>query len=1506
MPRGGRGGRGRRQPISKRQFRDAIRTINALSSRTRQQQASRRRQRAIPAAPRFYQISTRSRREVSSPEVREAQHEIDLRSKRPRLIQQDSGSVGYQDSASDGGYQDDGAASFMINAYLNEGGKRTLFEGTPNDRVNAEEATRQASIEGVAIPPNFFILPSEILRCIEVLPDENENGVPKIRRGVNGGIELNVNVIWPEMRALMEDNRALRNAFIIEDEKWPDLSRRQGRNFDLGLYLSRLGESIARERTTDGTPFIITGRRQGSRLGITLHSMSRIYDFPNILAFFLLERLFELAQANSGRSVTVGFSMQIENADAPDDRGIQAPIILPQTRSNGFPITMTEGRISLRGFSHLYMHIMSTLLNDIATTEFDSLKSWNGSEDSGTSINIRLARASQADLIISLTALRNVASSQSHRWTQEVEDLIMKTVKDSVHSVRNKDDNMCTLYCILMGLMIKFHPNGIRHFGKSLPTMIEPEYIISKAIVLGEIERENPLSQLIRRLALLVWPPTYSSGVIQRDDPLVPFLEHMDENVGKLISFADFKEEFSLMESAIFPDKNYGVDVYGIDFSVNNHIYPMYISSNRKNVINLLTLTPKDLTSTHCALIMNMRTLFKGSDGKTFYSCSDCKQCFYHKRLLREHKEKCPKSGINRYVVPDDENGFHYSKVGVCPEISVISGVCQKCKLCFTDDFFFEYHEKHCMMKGKVGTRHVQLKSYDPNEKLELTGEEIDLSREVDDMQNRRIIYADFECMIEKETGNHKFMSYGVYDWFSGKYQCGYDLGEFIRFIADTAFTNREQHVHVYFHNAMGYDANFILRYILATPEYENWGISVIMKSSNKLQKLVFYAKRMMAGKKVKRTIHIGDTFLFLTLSLEKIVDSIRKDDVVVNEMNFERFFEIMRQRYPFIEDDEEIDHILRKNIFPYKFFDEPSKLDVEIEDFLKIFEAKEENLQFFSERVTVADLQNGYSDTKHVIETFRCKNARDYHDLYLCCDVMQLADVFNRSTHILWESHRIFLPKYLGMPSASWAAFLRHNPAMSIPLYSNTFFAEFFKEMTRGGITSAVMRHAQADDKHSIIYLDVNGLYPFVMQKYDYPCGSFRFIPLGWENEMCSIKLQEYFERCEHEHKGYCFCVDLHFPREVKNKTDMYPFAPEHRKIVKEYYEDADKTTLTPFLKQWSEANEGSKMPEFTGLVCTLYDREKYNVHWKLLRFYMQHGVVVRKVYFGVSFDEGDYLAGYIRKNIEIRNTRKDELGKVLYKLLGNSIYGKTYESPFKRNTYEIIRDLTKLDGLIRENRVSCIYPIEDLGWITKFDGDDIVLDKPTYIGACVCEFSKLHMYQLLYDEIMPLFPDVEGDSEAGCQLVYTDTDSFILRVRHPDGVGKTPKELFAYIASKNPGLIGNIGGQVKSETGEDQTIEEIYALRSKVYCYRQTDGHIGKRAKGTTYDAQEMQLNWESYEQAFRTLTAVNTRNTQFVRRTFSISTQEMSRQSLSVNDGKREICADGIHTHAFGFHI
>ena len=57
-------------------------------------------------------------------------------------------------------------------------------------------------------------------------------------------------------------------------------------------------------------------------------------------------------------------------------------------------------------------------------------------------------------------------------------------------------------------------------------------------------------------------------------------------------------------------------------------------------------------------------------------------------------------------------------------------------------------------------------------------------------------------------------------------------------------------------------------------------------------------------------------------------------------------------------------------------------------------------------------------------------------------------------------------------------------------------------------------------------------------------------------------------------------------------------------------------------------------------------------------------------------------------------------------------------------------------------------------------FKQNEILIDKPIYLGFAVLELSKLHMYSTYYDKLQPYF------GEENIQLHYMDTDSFVLSV--------------------------------------------------------------------------------------------------------------------------------------------
>ena len=66
--------------------------------------------------------------------------------------------------------------------------------------------------------------------------------------------------------------------------------------------------------------------------------------------------------------------------------------------------------------------------------------------------------------------------------------------------------------------------------------------------------------------------------------------------------------------------------------------------------------------------------------------------------------------------------------------------------------------------------------------------------------------------------------------------------------------------------------------------------------------------------------------------------------------------------------------------------------------------------------------------------------------------------------------------------------------------------------------------------------------------------------------------------------------------------------------------------------------------------------DKKKYVLHISALKFYLQHGLRLKKVHRAISFKQANFLKPFIEFNTEKRKNANNDFEKDLFKLMNNS----------------------------------------------------------------------------------------------------------------------------------------------------------------------------------------------------------------------------------------------------------
>ena len=209
-------------------------------------------------------------------------------------------------------------------------------------------------------------------------------------------------------------------------------------------------------------------------------------------------------------------------------------------------------------------------------------------------------------------------------------------------------------------------------------------------------------------------------------------------------------------------------------------------------------------------------------------------------------------------------------------------------------------------------------------------------------------------------------------------------------------------------------------------------------------------------------------------------------------------------------------------------------------------------------------------------------------------------------------------------------------------------------EEGIRGGICHSIQRYAKANNKYmksynnneessNIQYLNANNLYGWAIPK-KLPINGIKW--LG-SNKTAELVINEEFVKNYNENdiKGYILEVDIKYPKRLH-----------------ELHSDL------PFLSERMEVNKCKK------LLCNLFNKKKYVAHINTLKQALNHGFKLKKIHRVIEFNQKEWLKPYIDMNTELRKKAKNDFEKDLFKLMNNSVFGKTMENIRKHRDIKLV----------------------------------------------------------------------------------------------------------------------------------------------------------------------------------------------------------------------------------------
>ena len=557
----------------------------------------------------------------------------------------------------------------------------------------------------------------------------------------------------------------------------------------------------------------------------------------------------------------------------------------------------------------------------------------------------------------------------------------------------------------------------------------------------------------------------------------------------------------------------------------------------------------------------------------------------------------------------------------------------------------------------------------------------------------------------------------------------------------------------IFFFNGMKYDNSIILK-SLCDIYKDEITLKCIGNNCESFKMIEFKFKNM------KYSFKLLDICNFIKGSLSNLSDKLLDENKLVTKKHFPNNFDLLKTKIS----------------FPYEYLTKENMFDKKLPLIDKFYSSlKLKNIS-----------KEDYEKTLEIYKKLKCKNIKEFLEIYLKLDVCLQSDIFNTFRKIIYDKFEIDCTKYITSCSLSLDLMLKYTK-VNIELFKDINIFDYINDSIMGGICIASKNIADDDNGKSVISsCDIVSLYPSIMvQKL--PIGSYKFVS----------KFDRYRYGQDKNYGCLLLCEIYSNTKILENKIlNQFPALLSKTNVDYNHLSKFQRLNLKQNYKSSNKIISHHGYNKHSYLSFEMYEMMRslgYKIKIKRILEYKHENFM--KPYIDFLFEKKSYYKSI--KDIGMSNT---------FKILANSLFGVMMTRVEKFRDFKIVCTEEQVDKQVKKSNYLCRNIVNENLSIVELEKQSVIYSYPILIGSIILQNSKVRMFEYLYK----IYPKVFGNDY---EVLYMDTDSIYskLYMNH---------EKYLEILEKNENHFGDQLGMIKPEI-LDNPIQEAIFLSSKCYSY-------------------------------------------------------------------------------------